>query len=209
LPSEAYGAGVPVAGQFSGQLSNSGELLRVLAANGDVIASVTYGDSAPWPSAADGDGPSLTLIHPAAGVDYSAPENWRASMNAGGSPGTADAQNFTGANPNADADGDGLTAFAEHALGTSDTDARSGRGAVTAVAGAGTIDAVFTHLIAADDALLTPELSTDLVTWQSGPGVFTLISDIPQGGGIAIATYRAALPANTAHAFVRVRVNAR
>ena len=204
-----YGAGVPVAGQFSGQLSNSGELLRVLAANGDVIASVTYGDSAPWPSAADGGGPSLTLIHPAAGVGYSAPENWRASMNAGGSPGTADAQNFTGGNPNADADGDGLTAFAEHALGTSDTDARSGRGAVTAATGAGTIDAVFTHLIAADDALLTPELSTDLATWQSGPAVFTLISDTPQAGGVAVATYRATLPAEAVRAFVRVRVSPR
>ncbi len=99
---------------------------------------------------------------------------------------------------------DGLTAFAEHALGTSDTDARAGRGAVTAAGGPGTIDAVFTHRLAADDALLTPELSTDLAAWQSGPAVFTLISDTPQAGGIALATWRAALPRGAPRAFIRV-----
>ena len=130
-------------------------------------------------------------------------------MAVGGSPGTGDAQNFAAGNPNADADGDGLTAFAEHALGTSDTDARAGRGAVTAAGGPGTIDAVFTHRLAADDALLTPELSTDHAAWQSGPAVFTLISDTPQAGGIALATWRATLPPGTARAFIRVRIGAR
>ena len=204
-----YGTGIPVSGPFAGQLSNSGELLRVLAASGVVIASVTYGDSPPWPSAADGDGYSLTVIRPAAGLNLSLPGNWRASASVGGSPGTSDAVTFGGGNPNADIDGDGLSAFTEHALGTSDTDWRSGRSAISAARGAGTIDAIFSHRISADDAVITPEFSTDLVTWQSGPAAFTLITDTPQAGGTATATWRATLPANAARAFIRLRVSPR
>ena len=48
-----YGAAIPVQGPFTGQLANGGELLRVFAANGAIIASLTYGDSAPWPPGAD------------------------------------------------------------------------------------------------------------------------------------------------------------
>ncbi len=206
--SALYG-NVPVAGQFVGQLSNGGELLRVLAASGAVIASVNFGDAVPWPPAADGDGYSLTLIRPAAGMNFSAPENWRASVNIGGSPGTGDAQNFSGGNPNADLDGDGLTAFAEYALGTSDTDARAGRNAVTANVAPGTLDVTFFHRVSADDALLTPEISTDLANWQSGPGVLTFVNETPPASGIALATYRATLAPGTARAFVRVRVGPR
>lgn len=201
--------GVPVAGPFAGQLSNGGELLRVLAASGAVIASVTYGDSVPWPPTADGDGSSLTLIRPVAGMNLSTPGNWRASAAAGGSPGSGDAQNFAAGNPNADSDSDGLNAFAEHALGTSDADARFGHSAVTAGIAAGILDVTFSHRLSADDALLTPEISTDLAGWQSGPGVLTFLSETPPVGGIAHATYRATLAPGTARAFVRVRVSPR
>lgn len=41
------------------------------------------------------------------GMDLSALENWRKSVNVGGSPGTGDAQPFAGENPNSDVDGGG------------------------------------------------------------------------------------------------------
>ncbi len=50
------------------------------------IDDVTYDDGAPWPTAADGDGPSLTLIDPAS--DNSLAASWRASYGTGGTPGT-------------------------------------------------------------------------------------------------------------------------
>ena len=202
-----YGAGVPKLGPFIGALSNGGELLRVLAPDGAVIASVTYGDSAPWPTRADGDGYSLTLIRPAAALDLSNAANWRASVTIGGSPGGSDAQNFAGANPNADLDGDGLTAFAEHALGTSDADPRSGHSSVSASTTAGVLNITFTRRLAADSALVTPEFSTDLATWQSAG--FTLLTETPRADGTALVTGRFTLPPGAAHAFVRVRVSPR
>lgn len=49
------------------------------------IDDVTYDDGAPWPTAADGNGPSLTLKDPAS--DNSLAASWRASYGTGGTPG--------------------------------------------------------------------------------------------------------------------------
>ncbi|MGN6386932.1 MAG: lamin tail domain-containing protein, partial [Verrucomicrobiota bacterium] len=72
----AYGASIPVLGPFAGNLQNGGEMLRLVRpgatpAEEVVIDDVRYSDIAPWPSAADGLGPSLQLIDPAQ-------DNWRA-----------------------------------------------------------------------------------------------------------------------------------
>lgn len=82
-----YGASVPIAGQYAGNLANSGETLRLVAAGGATIADFAYDDSSPWPAAADGDGPSLEAINPLANL--SSPANWRASQFSGGRPGHA------------------------------------------------------------------------------------------------------------------------
>lgn len=81
-----YGSQVPVAGVFSGSLSNSGESVRIVAAGGATIAAFTFDDSPPWPTAADGNGPSLEIVDPL--LDPNSPANWRASNSAGGNPGT-------------------------------------------------------------------------------------------------------------------------
>lgn len=47
--------------QMDGELRNSGEEIRLLDGNGAVRDTVSYGDSAPWPTAADGVGFSLQL----------------------------------------------------------------------------------------------------------------------------------------------------
>ena len=87
-----YGNNIPVAGQYQGNLNNNGEDVDLRMGTGDVIFSVSFGDSDPWPATANGLGASLELIN------ASVPSNqqskwysWRSSTEYGGTPGTAGA----------------------------------------------------------------------------------------------------------------------
>ncbi len=82
-----YGVGVNVApgGYGTANLGNSGETIVLATAGGSPIQSITWTDDPPWPTAADGAGPSLEIINPLG--DASDPANWRASAAHGGSPG--------------------------------------------------------------------------------------------------------------------------
>jgi len=75
--SEAYGYEIPVAGEFSGRLNNAGETLRLVDYDSNIVDTVTYDDSFPWPDKADGAGPSLQLINPDCHNNRSA--NWDVS----------------------------------------------------------------------------------------------------------------------------------
>jgi hypothetical protein len=66
-------------------LSNTGELIRLYSNYGTLIDSVIYDEASPWPTQANGFGPSLELISPA--MDNTLPESWRASYINGGTPG--------------------------------------------------------------------------------------------------------------------------
>ena len=75
----AYGAAIPVAAVYPGQLSHNGEPLRLVIPGADpsldvVVDEVEYHDAAPWPIAADGQGPSLQLID--SSRDRSRVGNW-------------------------------------------------------------------------------------------------------------------------------------
>jgi len=75
----AYGAGVPVLGEFPGNLDNGGETLTLMrpgAVPGQwlVVDRVTYDDDAPWPASADGGGAALQLVSP--DQDNSRVSNW-------------------------------------------------------------------------------------------------------------------------------------
>ena len=81
---------VPVAGQYSGSLSNGGERIRLEDAAGQVTEDSAYRDG--WYDITDGAGFSLTvkrsaMADPNVLVDKSA---WRPSARSGGSPGTDD-----------------------------------------------------------------------------------------------------------------------
>lgn len=93
-----YGEAPTVAGSYLGQLSNGGERVRLRAADGVVIADLTYDDNAPWDSAADGSGASLELTSLTAPPD--AASSWQASTIVGGTPGVvaaaADSADFNG-----------------------------------------------------------------------------------------------------------------
>jgi hypothetical protein len=77
-------------------LANGGERLRFEAPGGVIIKDFEYDDAPPWPSAADGQGPSLVLIAPDENPDHSNPFNWRSSTAAGGNPGADDSAPLTG-----------------------------------------------------------------------------------------------------------------
>jgi hypothetical protein len=79
-----------VLGPFGGRLSNSGEELQLRNNNNRVVDSVSYGVDGDWPVAPNGAGVSLVKRAP---DSTSAPaENWAASEQIGGTPGT---RNFT------------------------------------------------------------------------------------------------------------------
>ncbi len=82
-----YGA-LPVAGTYSGNLSNRGERLHLVDEAGITIVDFAYGDSDPWPVLADGSGYSLELIDPVGTpVDQlSVASVWRASAAPFGTP---------------------------------------------------------------------------------------------------------------------------
>ncbi|MCA9221443.1 MAG: lamin tail domain-containing protein, partial [Planctomycetales bacterium] len=83
-----YGEAINLAaGAFSGSLSNGGETVGLYTSTGVLIVSVSYDDEGGWPTAADGDGPSLEIIDPT--HDANDPGNWRASYTVGGSPGAS------------------------------------------------------------------------------------------------------------------------
>ena len=79
--------GVSCVGDFDFGLRNSGELVRLFDRDGLLVDSVTYQDDNPWPVAADGDGPTLELLHYS--LDNADPMQWRASIPMGGTPGRA------------------------------------------------------------------------------------------------------------------------
>jgi hypothetical protein len=82
----SYGPGLPVAGQYSGSLSNGGEHVQICDAMGRIIADFTYADN--WYTATDGAGYSLTVkdvkLDP---TSLSQKDGWRPSAHVGGSPG--------------------------------------------------------------------------------------------------------------------------
>lgn len=79
---QEYGGGVVTFGEYSGNLNNSGETIRLLRADASVADSVTYQASGgSWPEAANGQGYSLERL----------PDGncWAASGQIGGSTGVA------------------------------------------------------------------------------------------------------------------------
>jgi len=82
-------AGVPVLGPYDGQLSNSGETLKLEDSTNSTVVEFKYSDG--WYDVTDGAGFSLTVKDPTGvGAEPDALDSkglWRASANTGGSPG--------------------------------------------------------------------------------------------------------------------------
>lgn len=79
-----YGVGSAV-GNFTNNLPNDRGTIRLRNKSDAVLLEVNYGDSFPWPVAADGSGHSLMLARPSFGEGD--PLAWSASGTVGGTPG--------------------------------------------------------------------------------------------------------------------------
>ena len=80
-----YGEGLPVAGEYEGNFSNSGERVMMEDAQGKVVLDFAYEDQLPELQAADGGGFSLVALQ--GGGDPRQPTTWTLSDAEGGSPG--------------------------------------------------------------------------------------------------------------------------
>ena len=93
-----YYPGILVAGQWSGALSNSSEMLRIDNADGIPLVTVTYNLGDGWPVEADGGGSSLEIRDPLvfdretedSPIGLSRNDLWKASRLLHGSPGRID-----------------------------------------------------------------------------------------------------------------------
>jgi CotH kinase protein/Lamin Tail Domain/Chitobiase/beta-hexosaminidase C-terminal domain/Legume lectin domain len=84
-----YGAGIRVAGEFSGSLDNAGEHLTLTGPLGEPILDFSYDPA--WYPATDGGGFSLVAVNPNAPPSaWGLAQNWRPSSRLGGSPGAID-----------------------------------------------------------------------------------------------------------------------
>lgn len=82
-----------VASEYPGELSDTGETLRLMQ-GARVVDAVSYSATAPWPAGAAGAGPSLELDD--IGSDNSLPASWSATSTTGGTPSAA---NTSGTGP--------------------------------------------------------------------------------------------------------------
>ena len=195
-----YGTDLPVAGEYQneeeGRLENGGERIK-LALGTFPIHEFVYDNNPPWPEGADAGGYSLELAHTTDNADndpldplgHGIPSNWRL----GGSPGASTSQVFRGPDPLADDDGDGLSAFLEHALGSDDGDPANGPGLISARREENSLTFTYQRHLFADDVHYEVEVSRDLLTWSSEA---SLLSEVVNDDGTSLVTYKSGLLAD-------------
>ena len=203
-----YGTGLPIAGQYSGKLSNGGETLTYLNSLGETIRSFAYADAAPWPSAADGTGAALVLLSPSTLPDHALALSWAASNNIGGSPGQKDIAidsytawaAATGAGePTGDSDNDGFPNLIEFALDSDPLSSESSPQLTSGISNLATESAsdayltvTFTHRNTDPNLLVNAQESSTLNPWAFA----VLHSRTYHPDGTATSTYRSANPIN-------------
>ena len=199
-----YGGGIPVAGEFSGNLDNDGEQLLAVGPGGSIVLNLIYNDAAPWPESADGDGFSLILIDSGSPSDPDLPASWRTSVSLNGNPGEDDVLNYsswktlTGALVDgADNDGDGLSNLMEYALGGDPFAASAGFMPFAEVRSfeEGGINEKYIFFdvrrrLGADDVRLVVEVSDSLGSWSDEESSLYLARVINNGDGTETLTYR-------------------
>jgi hypothetical protein len=198
-----------IAGEYGGNLSNGGERLAIL--NGtNTIRDFSYADGGAWPESPDGTGPSLLLRDPFANPEHAQPTNWLASAIPGGMP-TGHAMPLTfnawrafiwGTNGILDAsisgagedpDGDGISNYAEYALGLHPKRIQAGKSPQAAIETFGAyryLTMRYSISEAAASPTVTFQVSSNLVNWLSGPPYTEFLSATPNIDGTVEQKYR-------------------
>ncbi len=140
--------------EYTGNLSNGGEQVTLVDANGSTILDFVYEDGdgvgeESWPTTPDGDGPSLVVTDTEG--DYSSGSNWRASFTTHGTPG-ADESALVG-----DINGDGF-------VGIEDLDLLLAHWGDAAGSSSGAAAADLDN----DGRVNSPDLSILIANWGNG-----------------------------------------
>ena len=201
----------------SSALSNSGETIELLAADGLPIKQFAYRTLPPWPAEADGTGPALVLISPTTNPDPSLPESWRRSSSLP-TPASSDAllypawaQSFLLADPDGslDSDRDGFPNLVEYALGSAPlaptpADLRPARQPLPEdPSGQAFLTLTVNYPPGRDDAVLSAEASSDLApAWLPALPVGPPVT---QPDGSFTRQFRHPQPATAARQFLRLK----
>ncbi|MDA7683412.1 lamin tail domain-containing protein, partial [Akkermansiaceae bacterium] len=208
-----------IAGEYSGQLSNGGEQLRIIGQEDSVIHEFSYNNSSPWPDLSNLDGYSIQIIDRAG--DHGEPANWKISGSQGGSPGGrldfsswqaavfsgADLLNPTISSENSDPDGDGWSNFFEFALGSLPRDSASSPGKLASeireIDGESYLTVTITRAPGERAARVAAQVSGDLSSWTD-EGVLVLPELISEDGSVT-STYRHPLSIGKGDAYLRLK----
>ena len=208
-----------IAGEYSGQLSNGGEQLRMIGQEDLVIHEFAYDNSSPWPDLADLDGHSLQIIDRR--EDHGDPANWKISSSQGGSPGgrldfaswqavvfsEADLLNPAISGENADPDGDGWSNFFEFSLGSLPRDSGSSPGELASeikeIDGESYLTVTVTRGPGERAVRIVAQVSDDLSGWTD-EGVLVLPEAMSEDGSVT-STYRHPLSIGNGEAYLRLK----
>ena len=124
----------------------------------------------------------------------------------GGSPGESDAIPFIG-DPDLDGDFDGLAAFLEHALGSSDATFNHGPDVSEDAFGHLLLD--YRRNLAADDVIYEVQYSSDMTQWEAVGGEFEFAGESANGDGTSSVVWRSTAPFPSLRGFIRLQVRAR
>lgn len=158
----AYGNTIPVGGIYTSRLANNGERITLSAADGSIIQTVRYNDKEPWPTIADGIGYSLVLVAPTGVPNPELPQNWRASIEPGGSPAASDSTPFAGSTS------EDLLIYATGGTNSAHFELVNGIPVFE-----------YRRMHGADDAQVVVEVSSDLQTWTTPEMVFLGQENMP------------------------------
>ena len=226
-----YGTGLPIAGEFQGNLDNGGERLRIEDPVGEEVLDFTYDDD--WFPVPVGQYRSfVTRTTAPAYDDYADPTTWALSDAQNGTPNGGDTSNsrvfegwrwdhFTLAEiptlltPNtpgaltADPDGDGMNNFSEFAFGRNprlaDHPGALTVGGRTTDAGSDYLCVTFRRAKNALDITYNIEANSDLANAAGWTNVGVLVTATDLGNGIEEVCYRDNTPMGATPRYMRVR----
>ena len=187
-----YGDGLPIIGTFErdSQLANNGERLTLVDGEGRILSQFVYSDGKAWPQEADGNGHALVNKAPNSDADLEEPSAWTQSSQVGGSPGKAESngppvisqgyaswreRSFSAgagdpmADPLSDPDKDHLPNLLEYLFDQDPTVASPMIFRVNRITvdGEDFIEVHYASATEVSDVTLTPEVSVNLVDWNS------------------------------------------
>jgi hypothetical protein len=216
-----YGIGneAIILGEFDrdSNLSNGGETLELRDTENNVVFAFRYNDTAPWPTAPDGNGPSLYLVSAnTLSSKLGEAGRWQPSSTPNGSPGFEAKLSYTqwakqnygnpttpGSSPGDIANGTTDPNLVLYAQGADLTNTVVRKTSFMTINDE--ILATFTYQVRSSlsDVTITTEVSDDLIDWRSDT---IIVTSSPQANGVTYITVRANTPTLSTGKYFRLSV---